>query len=150
MSFFVQLADFLIIKHAIRSYQKNLQNEYLRNQALLAEREREIRAEEERAEENLAQSENLRKCEENLRRMLEENDKRRRQIALEHEAKLAEHEARIEQLKQMEGDHSAEIKNEEFYADFERDMVRIFKTCRETRAKSVNLVPKLETGSAKL
>ena len=92
----------------------------------------------------------FRKCEENLRRMLEENDKRRRQIALEHEAKLAEHEARIEQLKQMEGDHSAEIKNEEFYADFERDMVRIFKTCRETRAKSVNLVPKLETGSAKL
>ena len=67
MSFFVQLADFLIIKHAIRSYQKNLQNEYLRNQALLAKREREIRAEEERAEENLAQSENLRKCEENLR-----------------------------------------------------------------------------------
>ena len=46
--------------------------------------------------------------------MLEENDKRRRQIALEHEAKLAEHEARIEQLKQMEGDHSAEIEDEEF------------------------------------
>ena len=71
MSFLVQLADFLIIKHAIRSYQKNMQNEYLRNQA--------------------------------------------------------EHEARIAQLKQMEGDHSAEIEDEEFFANHEREMVRIYR-----------------------
>ena len=121
MSFLVQLADFLIIKHAIRSYQKSMQNEYLRNQALLAQREREIRAEEERAEEN------LRKCEEKLRRMLEEYDEQHRQKALEHEARLVEHEARIEQLKQMEGDHSAEIEDEEFFADHEREMVRIYR-----------------------
>ena len=121
MDFFGKLVCLFITKQAIRSYQKDLQNEYLHNQALLAERGREIRAEEERAEKE------LRKCEEDLRRMLEENDEHHRQMVLEHEAKLAEHEARIDQLRQEEGDHSAEIEAEEFYADHEREMIRIFK-----------------------
>ena len=74
MDFFSKLVGFLITKHAIRSYQKNLRNEYYRNQAL-----------------------------------------------------LAEHESRLAQLKQEEGDHSAEIEEEELWADYERDMVRIYK-----------------------
>ena len=117
MSFFVQLVDFLIIKNAIRSYEKDMQNEYLRNQALLAaQREREIRAEEEQ-----------RKLEEKISRMLDEIDEDHRRKALEHEAKLAEHEARIEQLKQMEGDHSVEISDEEFFARIERDLINVYK-----------------------
>ena len=121
MDFFSKLAGFLITKYAIRSYQKDLRNEYLRKQALLTERERKIRTEKKRAEEK------LRKCEENMLRTFEEVDERHRQMVLKHEAKLAEHEARIAQLKQEEGDHSAEIEEQEFLADFERDMVRIIK-----------------------
>ena len=121
MDFFSKLAGFLITKHAIRSYQKNLQNEYLRNQALLAERERKVRAEQKRAEEK------VRKCEEQMLRTFEEVDERHRQMLLKHKARLAEHEARLAQLKQEEDDHSAEIEEEEFGADYERDMVRIYQ-----------------------
>lgn len=117
MDFFTKLAGFLIAKHAIRSYEKDMQNEYYRNQTLLAaQRERELRAEKEQ-----------RKLEEKIERMLEEIDEDHRQKVLEHEAKLAEHEAKIAQLKQMEGDHSGEIENEEFFADFERDLVKMYK-----------------------
>jgi len=121
MDFFTKLAGFLITKHAIRSYQKDLQNEYLRNQAILAERERKLRAEEKRAEEK------VRICEENMRRTFEEVEERHRLMVLKHEARLAEHEAKIAQLKQEEGEHSAEIEEQEFLADHERDMVRIYK-----------------------
>ena len=121
MDFFDKLVGFLVAKRAIRSYQRDLQNEYLHNQAILAEREREIRAEEERAEAE------RQKCEEDLRRMLEENDERHRQMVVKYETKLAEHEAKIAELKQLEGDHSKEIAEQECLADFERDMVRIYK-----------------------
>ena len=121
MDFISKLAGFLITKHAIRSYQKNLRNEYYRNQALLAERERKLRAEQKRAEEK------VRKCEEQILRTLEEVDEHHRQMLLKHKARLAEHEARLAQLKQEEGDHSAEIEEEESWADYERDMVRIYK-----------------------
>ena len=121
MDFFDKLVGFLVAKRAIRSYQRDLQNEYLHNQAILAEREREIRAEEERAEAA------RQKCEENLRRMLDENDERHRQKVIDYEGKLADCEAKIAELKQMEGDHSEEIAEQESYAEFARDMVRIFK-----------------------
>lgn len=120
MDFFDKLAGFLITKHAIRSYQKNLQNEYYRQKTLLAQREREIRAAE-RAEEE------RRKHEEKIRKMIEENDERHRQMVLVHQERLAEHEAKLEELKQLEGDHSEEIKEHEYFADFERDMVKMYK-----------------------
>ena len=120
MDFFDKLAGFLITKHAIRSYQKNLENEYYRQMALLEERERRIRAAE-RAEEE------RRKHEEKIRRMIEENDERHRQMVLVHEARMAEHEAKIEQLKQLEGDHTEEIEQEKYFAEFERDMANIYK-----------------------
>lgn len=122
MGFFDDLVGFLVTKHAVRSYQRNLENEYYRNRAILAERERQIRAEEERAEAE------LRKCEEDWIRLVEEINEEHRQLVLKYEAELAEHEAKIEQLKQMEGDHSAEIDDEEFYAENAREMIRIYQT----------------------
>ena len=129
MDFFDKLAGFLITKHAIRSYQKNLENEYYRQKALLEEREREIRAAE-RAEEE------RQKIEENIRRLIEESDERHRQMVLVHEARMAEHEAKIEQLKQLEGDHTEEIEQEKYFAEFERDMANIYKN---TFGESENL-----------
>ena len=48
MGFWENLAGLLITKKAIRSYQRDLRNEYSQNKAKLAERERRIRAEERR------------------------------------------------------------------------------------------------------
>ena len=42
-------------------------------------------------------------------------------------SKACAHEAKIAELKQLEGDHSDEIKEQECFADYERDMVRIYK-----------------------
>lgn len=121
MDFFDKLVGFLVAKNAIRSYQKDLQYDYLQKSAILAEKERELRAVEERAEAE------RQKLEEKLRRTLEESDEHHRKMVVKHEAKLAEYEAKIAELKQLEGDHSDEIKEQECFADYERDMVRIYK-----------------------
>ncbi len=121
MDFFDKLVGFLVAKNAIRSYQKDLQYDYLQKSAILAEKERELRAVEERAEAE------RQKLEEKLRRTLEESDEHHRKMVVKHETKLAEHEAKIAELKQLEGDHSDEIKEQECFADYERDMVRIYK-----------------------
>ena len=121
MDFFDKLVGFLVAKNAIRSYQKDLQYDYLQKSAILAEKERELRAVEERAEAE------RQKLEEKLRRTLEESDKHHRKMVVKHATKLAEHEAKIAELKQLEGDHSDEIKELECSADYERDMVRIYK-----------------------
>ena len=121
MDFFDKLVGFLVAKNAIRFYQKELQNDYLHKSAILAERERELRAVEERAEAE------RQKWEEKLRRTLDELDEHHREMVVKHETKLAEYEAKIAELKQQEGDHSDEIKEQECFADYERDMVRIYK-----------------------
>ena len=48
MGFWENLVGLLTTKKAIRSYQRDLRNEYLQNKAILAERERRIHAEERR------------------------------------------------------------------------------------------------------
>ena len=121
MDFFDKLVGFLVAKNAIRSYQKDLQYDYLQKSAILAEKERELRAVEERAEAE------RQKLEEKLRRTLDEMHEHDREMVVKHEAKLAEYEAKIAELKQLEGDHSDEIKELECSADYERDMVRIYK-----------------------
>ena len=137
--FWENLVGLLITKKAIRSYQRDLRNEYLQNKAALAERERRIRAEERRlAEEEreemimLGEYDEMTDAErqeyfDNMNRIIEEKDELHRQRVIEYEGKLADYEAKIAQLKQEEGDHSEDIEILEFYANNARNMIRIYK-----------------------
>ena len=156
MGFWESLVGLLITKKAIRSYQRDLRNEYMQNKAMLAERERRIRAEERRLAEEEWEEEERRLEEEereeeeleemimlgeydgmteaerqeyfdNMNRIIEEKDELHRQRVIEYEGKLADYEARIAQLKQEEGDHSEDIEILEFYANNARNMIRIYK-----------------------
>lgn len=122
MDFFDKLVGFLVAKNAIRSYQKDLQNDYWHEKAVLKEKERALQAQE--AEREARQ----REFDEEMGRLFHETDEHHRKMLAKHQARLAEHEIRIEQLKKMAGDHSKEIRNEESLAEFERDMVSIYRT----------------------
>ena len=122
MDFFDKLVGFLVAKNAIRSYQKDLQNEYWHEKAVLKEKERALQAQE--AERQARQ----REFDDEISRLINETDEHHRQMLAKHQARLAEHERKIKQLKKMAGDHAEEIRNEESLAEFERDMVSIYRT----------------------
>ncbi|MBR4924473.1 MAG: hypothetical protein IKZ61_01850 [Prevotella sp.] len=121
MGFWESLVGLLITKKAIRSYQRDLRNEYMQNKAMLAERERRIRAEERRlAEEEWEEEE----------RRLEEEEREEEEWMLEEEEweeeerRLEEEEREEEELEEMimlgEYDGMTEAERQEYFDNMNR------------------------------
>lgn len=116
MGFWESLVGLLITKKAIRSYQRDLRNEYSQNKAKLAERERRIRAEERRqAEEEWEEEEWMLEEEE---WMLEEEEWE------EEERRLEEEEREEEELEEMimlgEYDEMTDAERQEYFDNMNR------------------------------
>ncbi len=142
MDFFDKLVGFLVAKNAIRSYQKDLQYDYLQKSAILAEK-----GEPWFVGKDVAEKLGYSNTSKAIQQHVDMEDKttlpiresgsnyKTRAILINESglyslilsSKLAEYEAKIAELKQLEGDHSDEIKELECFADYERDMVRIYK-----------------------
>lgn len=116
MGFWENLAGLLIAKKAIRSYQRDLRNEYMQNKAVLAERERRIRAEERRLAEEEREEEEWMLEEEEW--MLEEEEWE------EEERRLEEEEWEEEELEEMimlgEYDEMTEAEHQEYFDNMKR------------------------------
>ena len=109
MGFWESLVGLLITKKAIRSYQRDLRNEYSQNKAALAERERRIRAEERRLAEEEREEEEW---------MLEEEEWE------EEERMLEEEEREEEELEEMimlgEYDEMTDAERQEYFDNMNR------------------------------
>lgn len=116
MGFWESLVGLLITKKAIRSYQRDLRNEYLQNKAMLAERERRIRAEERRLAEEEREEEEW---------MLEEEEWMLEEEEWEEEERRQEEEERgEEELEEMimlgEYDEMTDAERQEYFDNMNR------------------------------
>ena len=120
MGFWESLAGLLITKKAIRSYQRDLRNEYLQNKAALAERERRIRAEERRLAEEEREEEEW---------MLEEEEWE------EEERRLEEEEREEEEWEEMimlgEYDEMTDAERQEYFDNMNRTIEEIDELHRQ-------------------
>ena len=109
MGFWENLAGLLITKKAIRSYQRDLRNEYSQNKAKLAERERRIRAEERRQAEEEREEEEW----EEEEWMLEEEE-------WEEEERRIEEEEWEEMIMLGEYDEMTDAERQEYFDNMNR------------------------------
>ena len=121
MGFWENLVGLLITKKAIRSYQRDLRNEYLQNKAALAERERRMLAEERRlAEEEREEEEWMLEEEE-----WEEEERRQEEEEWEEEERmLEEEELEEEEWEEMimlgEYDEMTDAERQEYFDNMNR------------------------------
>lgn len=123
MGFWENLVGLLITKKAIRSYQRDLRNEYSQKKAILDERERRIRAEERRQAEEEREEEEWMLEEEEW--MLEEEEWMLEEEEWEEEERrLEEEELEEEELEEMimlgEYDGMTEAERQEYFDNMNR------------------------------
>lgn len=111
MGFWENLVGLLITKKAIRSYQRDLRNEYSQNKAKLAERERRIQAEERRLAEEEREEEEW---------MLEEEEWMLEEEEWEEEERRIEEEEWEEMIMLGEYDEMTDAERQEYFDNMNR------------------------------